>query len=105
MLWFAICCSTGQSCNATKAHSVGKGSQVVAEGKTAVRHERGLRPRSFPKIGPNDGYRREALHKSPVRKKNCGQKIEIFCDMFMHPAVEAGLRKFVESEDALPYLP
>ena len=33
------------------------------------------------------------------------QEIEIFCDLFTRPAVEAGLRKFVESKDALPYLP
>jgi hypothetical protein len=33
------------------------------------------------------------------------QEIEIFCDLFTRPAVEAGLRKFVESSEALPYLP
>ena len=33
------------------------------------------------------------------------REIEIFCDLFTKPAVEAGLRKFVESKDALPYLP
>jgi hypothetical protein len=32
-------------------------------------------------------------------------EIEIFCDLFTRPAVEAGLRKFVESKDPLPYLP
>ena len=33
------------------------------------------------------------------------QEIEIFCQLFTQPAVEAGLRKFVESTDAQPYLP
>jgi hypothetical protein len=29
----------------------------------------------------------------------------LFCKLFSRPAVESGLRKFVESTDALPYLP
>jgi hypothetical protein len=33
------------------------------------------------------------------------EEIDIFCELFMRPAVEAGLRKFAESEDAQPYLP
>jgi len=33
------------------------------------------------------------------------REIEIFCDLFTRSAAEAGLRKFVESKDALPYLP
>jgi hypothetical protein len=33
------------------------------------------------------------------------KEVDIFCELFTRPAVEAGLRKFVESTDALPYLP
>jgi len=33
------------------------------------------------------------------------REIEIFCEVFTRPAVMEGLRKFVESTDALPYLP
>ena len=33
------------------------------------------------------------------------REIDLFCELFTRPAVEAGLRKFVESTDALPYLP
>jgi hypothetical protein len=29
----------------------------------------------------------------------------LFCELFARPAVDAGLRKFVESTDAQPYLP
>jgi hypothetical protein len=33
------------------------------------------------------------------------KEIDLFCELFARPTVEAGLRKFVESTDALPYLP
>jgi hypothetical protein len=33
------------------------------------------------------------------------REIEIFCELFERPAVRQGLRQFVESTDALPYLP
>ena len=41
----------------------------------------------------------------PVPYDELRQEIEIFCELFTKPAVEAGLRKFAESKDALPYLP
>ncbi len=93
---------TGRSINATRAQSAGIVSQVTAEGdvlrvarQTAAqlkKFDRGtaLSAKRFIKPIPYDELRRE---------------IEIFCDLFMRPAVEKGLRKFVESKDALPYLP
>jgi hypothetical protein len=33
------------------------------------------------------------------------QEIDLFCRLFVEPAVEAGLRKFVESTELQPYLP
>jgi enoyl-CoA hydratase/carnithine racemase len=33
------------------------------------------------------------------------KEIDIFCELFTQPAVEQGLKKFVESTEALPYLP
>jgi enoyl-CoA hydratase len=93
---------TGRSINAAKAQSVGLVSQVAAEGdalrvarSTAAqlkKFDRGtaIAAKKFIKPIPHDELRRE---------------IEIFCDLFMRPAVDAGLRKFVESTDALPYLP
>jgi hypothetical protein len=41
----------------------------------------------------------------PIPAAELREEIEIFCHLFTKPAVEAGLRKFVESTDALPYLP
>ncbi len=93
---------TGRSINATKAQAVGLVSQVVAEGDalrvaraTAAQlakfdRETAIAAKRFIKPIPHDELRRE---------------IDIFCDLFTRPAVEAGLRKFVESTDALPYLP
>jgi enoyl-CoA hydratase/carnithine racemase len=93
---------TGRSINATKAQAVGLVSQVVAEGdalriarSTAAQlkkfdRETAIAAKNFIKPIPFDELRRE---------------IEIFCELFTRPAVEAGLRKFSESTDALPYLP
>jgi hypothetical protein len=33
------------------------------------------------------------------------QEIEIVCDLYARPQVQAALKKFVESTDAQPYLP
>jgi hypothetical protein len=41
----------------------------------------------------------------PIPYDELRREIEIFCELFTHPAVDAGLRKFTESTDALPYLP
>ena len=41
----------------------------------------------------------------PMPEDELRREIEIFCELFTRPAVEAGLRKFVETTDALPYLP
>jgi enoyl-CoA hydratase/carnithine racemase len=93
---------TGRSINATKAQSVGLVSQVTGEGvalyvarSTAVQlskfdRETAIAAKRFIKPIPHAELQRE---------------IEIFCELFTRPAVEAGLRKFVESTDALPYLP
>jgi hypothetical protein len=33
------------------------------------------------------------------------KEIDIFCELFARSAVQAGLKRFVESRDAQPYLP
>jgi len=93
---------TGRSFNATKAQQIGLVSQLAAEGQalsaaraTAAQigkfdRRTSTAAKQFIKIVPHEELRRE---------------IEIFCDLFTKPAVKAGLRKFVESTDALPYLP
>ena len=41
----------------------------------------------------------------PIPYEELQQEIDIFCELSTQPAVEAGLKKFVESKDAQPYLP
>ncbi|MGA2645884.1 MAG: enoyl-CoA hydratase/isomerase family protein [Candidatus Sulfotelmatobacter sp.] len=93
---------TGRSFNASKAQRTGLVSQVVGEGEalraaraTAVQlkkfdHATAAAAKRFIKLVPHEELLRE---------------IDLFCELFSRPAVEAGLRKFVESSDAQPYLP
>jgi enoyl-CoA hydratase len=93
---------TGRSINATKAQSVGLVSQVAAESE-ALRLARA----TAAQIGKFD---RKTVAKAkefikPIPREELLREIDLFCELFTRPAVEAGLRKFVESADPLPYLP
>jgi enoyl-CoA hydratase len=93
---------TGRSLNATKVQQVGLVSQVVAEGES-LRAARA----TAAQLGKFDRRTAIAAKKfiKPIPYEELREEINIFCELFAQPAVEAGLRKFVESEDALPYLP
>ena len=93
---------TGRSINATKAQSVGLVSQVVAEGD-ALRVARA----TAAQLGKFDRETAIAAKRfiKPIPREELAREIDIFCELLARPAVEAGLRKFVESTDALPYLP
>ncbi len=93
---------TGRSFNAAKAQQVGLVSQVVAEGE-ALRVARA----AAAQLGKFDKATAIAAKQfiKPIPYAELKQEIEIFCGLFMRPAVTAGLRKFVESTDAQPYLP
>lgn len=93
---------TGRSINATKAQAVGLVSQVVTEGD-ALRIARG----TAVQLAKFDrGTATAAKHFiKPIPQEELRREIDIFCELFARPAVESGLRKFVESTDALPYLP
>jgi enoyl-CoA hydratase/carnithine racemase len=93
---------TGRSINATKAQAVGLVSQVTSEGD-ALRIARATASqlRKFDRATAVAAKR----FIKPIPYDELRQEIEIFCELFTQPAVEAGLRKFVESTDALPYLP
>jgi enoyl-CoA hydratase/carnithine racemase len=93
---------TGRSINATKAQSVGLVSQVVAEGKALdVARLTAAQIRKF------DRATRIAAKQfaKPIPYAELRQEIDVFCQLLARPAVEEGLRKFVESSDPLPYLP
>ncbi|MBI4164961.1 MAG: enoyl-CoA hydratase/isomerase family protein, partial [Acidobacteria bacterium] len=93
---------TGRSINASKALGVGLVSQVVAEGRALdVARLTAAQIRKF------DRATRVAAKRfiKPIPYAELSQEIELFCQLLARPAVEEGLRKFVESSDALPYLP
>jgi enoyl-CoA hydratase/carnithine racemase len=93
---------TGRSINATKAQNAGLVSQVVAEGAALkVARFTAAQVKKFDRATSAAAKR----FMKPIPYAELRQEIEIFCELFTRPAVEAGLRKFVESDDALPYLP
>jgi enoyl-CoA hydratase len=93
---------TGRSINAAKAQSVGLVSQLTGEGGALrVARETSLQ------LGKFDRETSIAAKRfiKPIPHEELRREIEIFCELLARPAVERGLRKFVESTDALPYLP
>jgi enoyl-CoA hydratase/carnithine racemase len=93
---------TGRSFNVTKAQQIGLVSQVVAEG-AALRVAR-TTAAQIAKFDRNTSAVAKRFLK-PIPYDELNREIEIFCDLFTRPAVGAGLKKFVESTDAQPYLP
>jgi enoyl-CoA hydratase len=93
---------TGRSINATKAQAAGLVSQVTAEGDALrVARATAAQVRKFDR----DTVIAAKKFIKPIPYEELQHEVDIFCDLFARPAVEAGLRKFVESEDAQPYLP
>ena len=41
----------------------------------------------------------------PVPREQLRAEIDLFCELFAQVAVEEALRRFVESDDPMPYLP
>ena len=93
---------TGRSINATKGLAVGLVSQVAAEGE-ALRVARATAAQTTKFDRATAAAAKKFI--KPLPTDELRREIDIFCELFMRPAVEAGLRKFVESTDALPYLP
>ncbi len=93
---------TGRSINATRAHAVGLVSQLAAEGE-ALRVARA----TAAQIGKFDRQTSASAKRflKPIPHDDLRQEIDLFCDLFTRPTVESALRRFVESTDALPYLP
>ncbi len=93
---------TGRSFNATKAQQIGLASQIVGEGE-ALRAARA----TAAQLGKFDRGTAAAAKKfiKPIPHQELQREIDLFCELFERPAVQEGLRKFVESTDAQPYLP
>ncbi len=93
---------TGRSFNATKAQQVGLVSQVVSEGES-VRAARATAAQ-MSKFDRQTAAAAKQFIK-PIPHEELRREIDIFCELFPRSAVQAGLKKFVESTDAQPYLP
>lgn len=93
---------TGRSFNATKAQQIGLVSQVVGEGEV-LRAARA----TAAQLKKFDRTTAAAAKKfiKPIPLDELRQEIDMFCELFSRSEVEEGLRKFVESTDAQPYLP
>jgi enoyl-CoA hydratase/carnithine racemase len=93
---------TGRSFNATRLQQIGLVSQLVGEGESLI-----VARATAAQLGKFDRSTAIAAKKfiKPIPYEELQREIDLFCELFSQPAVEAGLRKFVESEDALPYLP
>jgi enoyl-CoA hydratase len=93
---------TGRSFNAMKAQQIGLVSQIAAEGE-ALRVARA----TASQVGKFD-KRTAAAAKAfvkPIPYEELKREIDIFCDLYSRPAVEEGLRRFVENDGVQPYLP
>jgi enoyl-CoA hydratase/carnithine racemase len=93
---------TGRSVNAARAQGVGLVAQLAAEGE-ALRIARA----TAAQIVKFDGVTRAAAKKfiKPIPHEELRREIDLFCELFARPTVMAALGKFVESTDAMPYLP
>lgn len=93
---------TGRTFGTEKALAIGLVSQVVAEG-----HALSVARRTAAQLGKFDRGT-AAVAKTfikPIPYEELRREIDIFCELFTRPAVEEGLRRFVENTGPLPYLP
>lgn len=93
---------TGRSVNAARAQAAGLVAQLAAEGE-ALKIARS----TAAQVTKFDAGTRVEAKKfiKPIPYQELREEIELFCKLFTRPAVMAGLKKFVESTDAMPYLP
>jgi enoyl-CoA hydratase len=93
---------TGRTFGAEKALAIGLASQVVGEG-----HALTVARRTAAQLGKFDRATAAAAKAfiKPIPYEDLRREIDIFCELFTRPAVDDGLRKFVENTGPLPYLP
>jgi len=93
---------TGRSFNVMKAQQIGLVSQIAAEGETLR-----LARATAAQLCKFDRRTATAAKQfiKPIPYEELKREIDIFCDLFTQPAVEEGLRRFVENEGPHPYLP
>jgi enoyl-CoA hydratase/carnithine racemase len=93
---------TGRSISAAKALSVGLVSQVTAEGQ-ALKVARATAAQ-VAKLDRETFVAAKRFIK-PVPSQELRREIDTFCQLLVRPAVEEGLRRFIENAGPQPYLP
>jgi enoyl-CoA hydratase/carnithine racemase len=93
---------TGRSVNATRAQAVGLVAHLAAEGEA-----RKIAQSTAAQITKFDAFTRAAAKEfiKPIPHDELRREIDLFCQLFTRPEVMTALKKFVESTDAMPYLP
>jgi enoyl-CoA hydratase/carnithine racemase len=93
---------TGRTVNAARAHAVGLVAQLAGEAE-ALRIARS----TAAQIKKFDQTARIAAKKfiKQIPREELQREIDLFCQLFTHPAVMAALKKFVEDSGPMPYLP
>jgi len=93
---------TGRSINARRALEAGLVSQVVGEGQAlvAARH-------AAAQAAKFDAATMSAAKRfiKPIPRDELKAEIDLFCDLFDRPVVQKALRRFVDDEGPMPYLP
>jgi enoyl-CoA hydratase len=93
---------TGRSLNAQRAYEAGLVSQLAGAGEAArLARATAAQTKKFDRETVAAAKR----FLKPIPYAELRQEIELFCELFARPAVDEGLRKFVESQEVLPYLP
>jgi enoyl-CoA hydratase/carnithine racemase len=85
-----------------KAQQIGLVSQIAAEGES-LRVARATASQ-VAKFDPQTAAAAKQFVK-PIPYEELKREIDIFCELYSRPAVEEGLRRFVENEGVQPYLP
>jgi enoyl-CoA hydratase/carnithine racemase len=93
---------TGRSINATRAYDAGLVAQLVSEGE-ALRAARA----TAAQVKKFDRATSAAAKRfiKPVPHEELRREIDLFCELLARPAVDEGLRRFVENTGTMPYLP
>jgi enoyl-CoA hydratase/carnithine racemase len=93
---------TGRSINAERAYEAGLVSQLAGAGEAArVARAAAAQVKKFDRETVAAAKR----FVKPIPHAELRQEIELFCELFARPAVDEALRRFVESNEVLPYLP
>jgi enoyl-CoA hydratase/carnithine racemase len=93
---------TGRSLGAARAHTVGLVSQLVGPG-SALTVSRAT-AEQVARFDPSTVAAAKRFAK-PIPDADLAREIDVFCELFSRPAVDEGLRRFVDDTSAMPYLP